>query len=134
MAVDYTSLSKACNKWLRETVKLIVADMYAKGVRHSSKSTSREAAFLLVRSAMRKKFGVPERLAITFPRHIVFVKYGVGKHRAKGSGKETPKDIVDNILEQRLPLLADVAADAYVDVVANNLFIDKGSARAQKFR
>lgn len=123
--IDWAPLSRACSVWLRQTVKLIVADMYAKGVRHRNNSTSREAVFLLVRSAISKKYNVPERLAITFPKHLVFVKYGVGKYRAKGSGKETPKDIVDNVLAARLPLLADEAAKAYADIVADNLFIDK---------
>lgn len=125
----FAELNKQISKWLRETVKAIVADMHAKGVRHRDYSSSKTALFLLVRSSLRKKFGAPERASITFPRHLVFVKYGVGKGRAKGSGKETPKDIFDNVLEKRVNELYDIVQNGYADIVVKNLFIDKNRGK-----
>lgn len=129
MIIDAQKLNSGSRKWLRETVDAIIQDMHAKGVRHREYSKSREAIFLLVKGRLKTKFGVAERLSISFPKHLVFVKYGVGKYRPKGSGKEVPKDIVDNILEARLPLLGDVAAEAWADMAVNNLFIDKSRAQ-----
>lgn len=123
--MDYKDLNKEINQWLRETVKLIVADMHAKGVRHRDNSPSKQALFLLVRGRLKTRLGAPERASVGFPRHLVFVKYGVGKHRPKGSGKESPKDIVDNIIEARLSALADRCAEHYADIVVKNIFIDK---------
>lgn len=123
--MDTRELSTAIRKWVNGTVTEIVQDMHSKGVRHRENSLSKQALFLLIKGRLRSKFGLPERIAITFPRHLVFVKYGVGKYRPKGSGKEAPKDIVDNILEKRLPELADIVANGYADLVVKNIFIDK---------
>ncbi len=128
-ATEYSELNRAIRKWAGKMVKLIVDDMHQKGVRHRSYSPSREAIFLLVKSALKTKFGAPERVSITFPKHLVFVKYGVGKYRAKGSGKESPKDIVDNIIDENFNELADTVASNYADVAVNNLFIDKNRVR-----
>ncbi len=122
---EYAELNKKISAWLRQTVKDIVNDMHAKGIRHRDNSDSKTAIFLLVRSSLKKKFGAPERASISFPKHLVFVKYGVGKNRAKGSGKESPKDIFDNIIESRLTELYDLVANGYADVVVNNIFIDR---------
>lgn len=123
--IDADKLNKAVSQWVKETVDEIIRDMHAKGVRHRDYSKSKQAATLLVKGTIRKKFGVVNKASIIFPRHLVFVKYGVGKYRPKGSGKEIPKDIFDNIIEKRIPLLADIAADAWADIIVKNLFIDK---------
>lgn len=123
--MDGKELSIAIRKWVNDTVNEIVNDMYAKGVRHRNNSSSKQAIFLLVKGRLRNKFGMPERISITFPQHLVFVKYGVGKYRPKGSGKEVPKDIVDNVIARRFELLADIVADGMADLAASRLFIDK---------
>lgn len=127
-ASEYEQMNRAINKWVAKVVHEIVQDMYAKGVRHRNYSSSKQAVFLLVRGSLKKKFGAPERIGITFPKHLVFVKYGVGKNRPKGSGLEVPKDIVDNIIEKNFPELADVVASLYADLAVRNLFIDKSRA------
>ena len=123
--IDATVLNKGVSKWVDKTVKEIIADMYAKGIRHRENSTSKQAIFNLVKGAVRKKFGVANRAAVVFPKHLVYVKYGVGKYRAKGSGKESPKDIVDNIIDKNLPQLADICQEAWADIAVKNIFIDK---------
>ncbi len=128
---DYLPMNRDIRRWLRKVVKEIVSDMHAKGVRHRSYSRSEQAAFLLVSSALKLKFGAPERAAIKFPRHLVFVKYGVGRGRKKGSGREIPKDIIDNILDKHLEELADIVANHYADLVVNNIFIDKSYRAAR---
>lgn len=122
---EYDELNRAIRKWTSKVVHEIVQDMYAKGVRHREYSNSKAAIFLLVKSSLRIKYGAPDRVGITFPRHLVFVKYGVGKHRARGSGKEVPKDIVDNIIEKNFTELADLVQEHFADICARNLFIDK---------
>ena len=123
--IDATLLNQGVNKWLKKVVYEIVQDMHEKGVRHRENSRSKEAIFLLVKGRLKKKFDVPERASIVFPRHLVFVKYGVGKYRKKGSGLEVPKDIVDNIIEKNLPELADICQNAWADIITKNIFIDK---------
>lgn len=127
--IDSSKLNNGVSKWLRKVVNEIIADMHAKGVRHRDYSTSKQAVFNLVKGRLKKKFNVPERASIVFPRHLVFVKYGVGKYRAKGSGKEALKEIVDNVIEKHLPELGDICADAWADLIVNNLFIDKSRGK-----
>ena len=56
--IDAEVLNKGVSKWLTKVVHQCVDDMYAKGVRHRDNSTSKQAIFLLVKGALRKKFGV----------------------------------------------------------------------------
>jgi hypothetical protein len=123
--IDAEQLNNAVEAWLKETVALIKADLLAKGVKHSDYSKSEKPLTDLIRGRAKKKLGMATTASVIFPRHLVFVKYGVGKHRAKGSGKESPKDIVDNIIEAQLPKLADAVANAYADIVVRGMFIDK---------
>lgn len=128
--IDAEKLNKGVSQWLRKVVNEIVQDMHSKGIRHRNNSPSKEAIFLLVKGRLKKKFNVAELASIGFPRHLVFRKYGVGKYRAKGSGKEIPIDIVDNIIEKNLPELADICQDAWADIITKNIFIDKTRATA----
>lgn len=123
--IDTKKLSRNIAAWQRKVKDEIINDLYAKGVRHRPDSNSKQAVFLLINARLRKKFGAPERASFTFPKHLVFVKYGVGKGRKRGSGKEIPKDIIDNVIEKHLPELIEICKDGWAEVVAKNLFIDK---------
>lgn len=75
------------------------------------------------RATVKYKFGLPQRIRLTFPRHYVFVEKGVGKGRKMGSGKETPKPAINPAIEANIEALADIAADNMADFAANRIFI-----------
>ena len=122
---EYLKLNKAIEKWLNKVARQIVNDRFDKGVRHRDYSTSVHSALTMVRKRLKVINGAPERASVSFPRQLVFVKYGVGKNRKRGSGKETPKDIIDNIIDKNIDSLVSICAEHYLDIISRNLFIDK---------
>ena len=118
-------LEQQIKAWVNKTAQAIAADMVAKGVKHRDNSTSVKALTDSIKGKTAKSFGIVNKVSIVFPRHLVFVKYGVGKYRAKGSGKEKPKEIVDNVITANIEELADIAANGYADIACRNLFINK---------
>ncbi len=75
------------------------------------------------RVTVKYKYGIPERIRLSFPRHYVFVEKGVGKGRKINSGKETPKPAINPAIEANIEQLADIAADNLADVAINRFFI-----------
>ena len=88
-----------------------------------SRIVSRAPALDQFKGSVKSKYGTPERIRLTFPRHYIFREKGVGKGRKKGSGKETPKPDINTVLTEVLPQLADIAAEEAVEIAANRLFI-----------
>ena len=75
------------------------------------------------RGKIKEKFGIPERVRLTFPRHYVFVEKGVGRGRGIASGKTTPKPAINPAISAHIEELADIAADGCASIAANRLFI-----------
>lgn len=75
------------------------------------------------KGSLKLKYGIPERVRLTFPRHYIFREKGVGKGRKIGSGKETPKPVINPVLEANINELADIAAENTADIAASRLFI-----------
>lgn len=72
---------------------------------------------------LKLKYGLPDRIRFTFPRHYVFVEKGVGRGRKVGSDKATPKPAINPAITANLNELADIAADGMADIVVKRMFI-----------
>lgn len=72
---------------------------------------------------VKLKYGLPERIRLTFPKHYIFVEKGVGRGRKAGSSKQSPKPAINPAIEANINELADIAADGMADIVARKLFI-----------
>lgn len=105
---DYETLNAEIKKWIGKVI-----------------STARGAntALKQFKGGIKKKYGAPERVRLSFPRHYVFVEKGVGRGRGIGSGKATPKPAINPALEAHINELADIAAEGMADVAVKNLFI-----------
>ncbi len=83
--------------------------------------------FLLksLKYALRKNQGDIESIAFIFPRHGIFLEHGVGKGRPVGSGKAgaAKKPWLKPVLENSLDELADLIADNYADIAAEEVKI-----------
>lgn len=75
------------------------------------------------RGKLKEKFGIPERVRLTFPRHYVFVEKGVGRGRGINSGKTIPKPAINPAISAHIDELADIAADGCASIAGNRLFI-----------
>lgn len=70
-----------------------------------------------------KKFGVIERISYKFNRYLVFLHKGVGRGRPIGSDKVKPKEWLNPVLDQQVPLLADIVASIKADQAVNAIQI-----------
>lgn len=75
------------------------------------------------RGKLKEKYGIPERVRLTFPRHYVFVEKGVGRGRGIASGKTKPKPAINPAITAHIDELADIAADGCASIAAQRLFI-----------
>lgn len=104
------------NEELRTNVKAWIA-------RVISSVQGANASLKSFRGTLKEKYGIPERVRLSFPRHYVFVEKGVGKGRGINSGKTTPKPAINPAISAHIEELADIAADGCASIASQRLFI-----------
>jgi hypothetical protein len=119
--LDYTLLNEQIAAW-HAKVKKEVRSATASKTKHVASSSSPKPLSQRIGGKQVKKFGVTERLSITFPRHMVFREKKVGRGRPAGS--QAPDPIVNPVIERNIAELADIAGNGLADVYARNMFID----------
>lgn len=76
------------------------------------------------RNVMRQ--GEISKIALRFPRHMIFVHQGLGGDTPKGKAGSTnrkAKEWLTPVLDSRIELLADIVANNAADVAINGLGI-----------
>jgi hypothetical protein len=106
--IDYTNLNKEIDGWKNKVVANI---------------NSTAPVLSQIKARTKQKYGAPIRIGFSFPKHYVFREKGVGKGRKIGSGKETPKPVINPAILEALPELGEIAANGFAEVVVRNLFI-----------
>jgi len=106
-APDYEAVNLAIKKWIGRVI-----------------ATARNAnpSLKQFKGAIKKKYGAPERVKLTFPKHYIFVEKGVGRGRGISSGKANPKPAINPALAAHMEELADIAAEGMADVAVRNIF------------
>lgn len=111
-----SELAKATNakirSWTKETAHEITAEKSRLAIKHSEGSS-----WSNIKTGFRGgRNDLINRISFKAPRHAALLVYGVGKGRARGSGKETPKDWTTPI-DKNFEKLADTITDATGDVI-----------------
>ena len=107
-APDYETLNADIKKWIGRVI---------------ASARGANAALKQFKGSIKKKYGVPERVSLSFPKHYVFVEKGVGRGRGINSGKAKPNPAINPAIEAHIEELADIAANGMADVAVNNIFI-----------
>lgn len=117
------SFNKSVRDWASGAHKALEGEMDSLGIEHRDNSPSPVASRDALKHFTSSKFGLVSAVSFKFPRHMVFVQKGVGKGRAKGSGKERPKDWFNGPMAKLVEDLADKVADETADLVVGKLMI-----------
>jgi hypothetical protein len=100
--------------------------MDALGIVHRSYSTSPVPAKKALRTGLRKKYGIVNRIGFRIPRHMVFVHKGVGrgtKISQAGSTNRKVKPFLNPVIDRNLDQLATIVADHGGTLIVNALMI-----------
>lgn len=71
--------------------------------------------------AVKSRHGLVDRINFRFARHGIFLEHGVGRYRGINSARRNPKPWLAPILDPAIEQLADIVADGYADVMADNI-------------
>lgn len=107
-AEDYENLNANIKKWIGRVI---------------ASARGANTALKQFKGSIKKKYGAPERVSLTFPKHYIFVEKGVGRGRGINSGKATPKPAINPAIEAHINELADIAAEGMADIAVKNIFI-----------
>lgn len=121
MPINYEQVNQAAEQWHKDVKRKISNNIKAK-TNHRPQPSSPRPLSQRVGGRSFKKFGVVERMNITFPKHLVFREKMVGKGRPVGTNKSDP--LVNPILEQNFEDLANKVGEAFATVAMKNIFID----------
>lgn len=119
----------AIKTWGTATVKETRAQMARLNImRHTGRLNS-NLRMSYGRSQSNLVFKGIDRLGLKMLRHGVFIQKGVGRGyplsgKRSSLGKRKPKDWFNQVIDRRLPGLADELLQYDATIVANNLFID----------
>ena len=127
LASDLDARNAAVRQWNSENIPLLKAEMQKLGIKKYSGA---------MMSYLKSRFYFTQQkdirgIGYKMPRHAVFVHKGVGlgygingvTTKALGGKKRIPKPWFNNVIDKRIPILADEVAKYDADVLANNIFI-----------
>jgi hypothetical protein len=119
--INYDQVNQAAEQWHRNVKRQIRNNIKTK-TKHRPQPSSPRPLAQRIGGKSFKKFGVVERMNITFPKHLVFREKMVGKGRPVGTNKPDP--LVNPVLNKSIEELANKVGEAFATVAMKNIFID----------
>ena len=119
---DIDALNEGIEKWEQKNHIDILAEMDSLGIQHSKNSPNKTALRQALKSKLRQRFGLTNRISFGMPRSAVFLHKGV----SRGHGISNPrkaKEWFNPVVDKNLDELADIVADGQGNLVINNLNI-----------
>ena len=124
---DATELNAFVRSWAAGTKKASQAQFTRLNIVHRPNSQSLRPAEGVLTVRAYSKSGLPSKVGVKFPRHMVFVHKGVGKGVKAGDSRagtsRRPKEWFNPVVESRVESLADGLADRAADLMVNSISI-----------
>ena len=92
------------------------------GVKHLRRSPNKIALQKALKSKLRKRAGLTDRISYKMPRSAIFLAKGVSKGHPISNPREA-KDWYNSVVDTNIEKLADIVAEGSGNIVINNLNI-----------
>ena len=119
---DIDQLNDDIAGWDKKNTRDLKSKLDQLGVKHYKRSPSRVALQKVLKSKLRKRSGLTDRISYKMPRHAIFLAKGVSKGHPITNPREV-KDWYDPVVDDNLPELADIVANGSGNIIINNLNI-----------
>lgn len=122
------ALNASVLKWSRATRKDLMFQIAKMSFEERAAATNEQRLRETknVKAGVKREDGFPARVNFRFPIQGMWVELGVGNQRPKGSAKakSMARPWISTALEPQLTVLADQLADAYADIVSEQVALN----------
>lgn len=115
---DIDALNESIEIWEVKNYGDLLKQMDALGIKHSKNSPNKTPLRRALKSNLRKKFGVIDRISYTMPRSAVFLHKGVSRSHPKNNPRKA-KEWFNPVVEKNINALADAVADKQGTMIIN---------------
>lgn len=119
---DIEELNNDIESWDEKNLKDLVSELDALGVKHFKRSPNKTALKKVLKSALRKRFGLIDRISYKIPRSAIFLHKGVSKGHPI-SNPRTAKEWYTPVVNKNIDDLADIVAEGGGNLIINNINI-----------
>lgn len=122
MLEDHDKINHDIQAWDRGTKNDLVARMNSLNIRHVKRSPNKISLQRALKSSLRKRGGLVNRISYQMPRSAIFLHKGVGKGRP-ASAPRGAKEWYSPVVNKNITGLADIVAEGGANMIVNNLDI-----------
>lgn len=146
MALSFEIQNIKVEAWATDAEKSIKQAAAGYGIKHRASSPSPSASVPKIKARLKFADAAVRAIAFSFPRSVVYPHTGAGKGMGgkkgsqwftaggvrkrtnpaslgkAGTGNRKEKPFINDVLNRRVPVLADIVAETSADIVTANLF------------
>ncbi len=119
---DIDKLNEGIEGWEQKNHNDLLSEMDALDIKHSKFSPNKVPLRRALKSTLRQKFGLTNKISYTMPCSAIFLHKGV----SRGHGKNNPRQAKEwyaPVIDRNIDELADIVADGQGTLVINALQI-----------
>lgn len=119
---DIDQLNSNIESWEDKNHKALIGEMDALGIKHSKNSPNKIPLRKALKSKLRKKYDLYNKITYSMPRSAIFLHKGV----SRGHGKTNPRQAKEwyaPVIDRNIDDLANIVADGQGTLVINALQI-----------
>lgn len=119
---DMDNLNEDISIWEKNNKRDLVAELNALGVKHYRRSPNKISLQKALKSKLRKRLGLIDRISYLMPQSAIFLAKGVSKGHPISNPREA-KDWYNPVLDGNLNGLGEIVADGGGNLIINNINI-----------
>ena len=119
---DIDELNDGIKNWEDKNHNDLLSQMDALGIQHSKNSPNKIPLRRALKSTLRQRFGLTNKISYSMPRSAVLLHKGVSRGHGKNNPR-TAKEWFNPVIDKNLDELADIVADGQGNLVINNVNI-----------
>jgi len=119
---DLDKLNDDIAAWDKSDLKDLRGELNSLGVQHRRNSPSKISLQKVLKSRLRKRSGLIDRISYVMPRHAIFLHKVVSKGHPITNPRQA-KEWYSPVVDRNIPKLADIVAEGGGNLIINNLDI-----------
>jgi hypothetical protein len=122
LANDIEALDDEIVNWDKKNISDLRDKLDALNVKHLKRSPNKTALKRALKSKLRKRSGLTDRISYSMPRSAIFLAKGVSKGHPI-SNPRTAKDWYNSVVDENIEDLGDIVAEGGGNLIINNINI-----------